>query len=170
MKNFILLVLSFSFFVSCATTTKSTRPSSKTEAISDFDKMREDFDPLTLNDEDIKFEEAENISPTIEEEILNPDRITLKDSLVTGYRVQLIQTTDPEEAKNVERDAILRFDVDVYRIFDPPFYKVRIGDFINWYDAEELQKLALKKGFKEAWVVRTKVDYKKAMQWLEEFQ
>jgi hypothetical protein len=92
----------------------------------------------------------------------------LKDSIGTGYRVQLMQTTEPEEAKDVERDAILRFDEGVYRVFDPPFYKVRVGHFADWYDAEKIQKLAIQKGFREAWVVRTKVNLKKAYKWIDE--
>ncbi|TDI88028.1 MAG: SPOR domain-containing protein [Caldithrix sp.] len=87
----------------------------------------------------------------------------------TGYRIQIIQTTDPEEARNVERDAILRFDEEVYRVFDPPFYKVRVGDFVNWNDAEKVQKVAIRRGFRDAWVIRTKINLKKAYGELEQF-
>lgn len=157
----IVFILIIGFMASCAAPEKTTRPSGKAKEVKGFEKMREDFDPLSLNDDDIKIEEPEANYSTFEEDYVELEQ-TLTDTIGVGYRVQLIQTSDPEEAKDVQKDAILRFDYDVYRVFDPPFYKVRIGDFINWSDAEQVQKLAIQKGYREAWVIRTKVNLKNA--------
>ncbi len=144
-----------------------TTPKTLSTSVKGFENMREDFDPAALDDDDIEVEEFQVGDSGMDDPILNTVEM-LKDSIGTGYRVQLVQTTDPEEAKDVESDAILRFDESVYRIFDPPFYKVRVGDFADWYDAEKIQKLAIQKGFREAWVVRTKVNLKKAYKWIDE--
>ena len=144
-----------------------TTPKTPTTSVEGFENMREDFDPTALDDYDIEVEESQVGYSGMDDPTLNTVEM-LKDSIGTGYRVQLMQTTEPEEAKNTERDAILRFDEGVYRIFDPPFYKVRVGDFADWYDAEKIQKLAIQKGYREAWVVRTKVNLKKAYKWMDE--
>ncbi|MFQ5753045.1 MAG: SPOR domain-containing protein [bacterium] len=168
LKVSVLIVLTFLFYVGCAAPEKVKRPAPETESLKNFELMDEDFDPLKLNDS-IKIEDTDAIDKNYEDVLVNTGEST-KDSMVTGYRVQLIQTTNPEEAKDVQRDAVLRFRDEVYRVFDPPFYKVRVGDFVNWYDAEKLQKLAIQKGFREAWVIRTKVNLNKASQWLDELE
>ena len=81
----------------------------------------------------------------------------------------VMQTEDNENAKDIQRDALLGFsDQEVYSVFDPPFYKVRIGDFVNWHDAEKLQQLAIKKGYKDAWIIPSKINLKRAYQWMDE--
>jgi len=151
----------------CGGTQKVAKDDRADRGVRNFEKMREDFDPTALGDYDIEIEDSELSASSFDEFVFDSEK-SQQDSVGIGYRVQLIQTTDPEEAKNVQRDALLRFDADVYRVFDPPFYKVRVGDFANWYDAEKLQKQAIQKGFREAWVIRTKVNLKKAYKWLDE--
>ncbi|HEX9653601.1 MAG TPA: SPOR domain-containing protein [bacterium] len=132
-----------------------------------FELMNEEFDPLSLKDEDIEVDDV-ILSSSTTVDIAESVESGVKDTLVTGYRIQIIQTTDAEEAKSVQKDAILRFNEDVYRLFDPPFYKVRVGNYLNWYDAEKVQKLAIQKGYRDAWVVRTKVNLKKASRWIDD--
>ncbi|MFQ5824845.1 MAG: SPOR domain-containing protein [bacterium] len=163
----IKIILTLLLFLSCAASEKVQRPVTESGTAKNFDKMNENFDPIALEDDDIKIKESDVSSISFEDKLVREMKAS-EDSMVTGYRVQLIQTTDPEEAKNVQRDAILRFNEGVYRVFDPPFYKVRVGDFINWYDAEKFQELAIKKGFREAWVIRTKVNLKNAYHWMDE--
>ena len=146
---------------------KAVKTSPQTEAqITGFEKMDESFEPRAVLDYDIAIEDLASTSDPQDEYVFSQP--TLEDSVGIGYRVQLVQTADPEEAKNVQRDAIFRFEEEVYRIFNAPFYKVRIGDLINWNDAEKLQKLAIQKGFKEAWIIQTQINLKKAYQWMED--
>ncbi|MFQ5648396.1 MAG: SPOR domain-containing protein [bacterium] len=152
---------------SCGGSQKLKRSPRKSPKINDFGAMREDFNPEDLKDDDIEIEEAYESQTDIDAIVDRPET-TLTDTIGSGYRIQIVQTTDPDEAKNVQRDAILRFNDSIYRIFDPPFYKVRVGDFVNWSDAERLQKLAIQKGFRDAWVVRTKVNLKKAYRWMDD--
>lgn len=162
--NLILSTL-FLLFYSCAAPQKSTR--SESGAVKNFELMNEEFDPLSLREEDIQVEDVA-VSSSAAEEAPESVESAVKDTLVTGYRIQIVQTTDAEEAKNVQKEAILRFNEDVYRVFDPPFYKVRVGNYLNWYDAEKVQKLAIQKGYRDAWVIRTKVNLKKASRWIDD--
>jgi hypothetical protein len=74
-----------------------------------------------------------------------------------GYLLQLLQTEDGQQAREAMKIALIDLDTDVQVVYDPPYYKVRAGRFVNRYDAEQLQKLADEKGYTYAWVVRTPV-------------
>ncbi|MDZ7272242.1 MAG: SPOR domain-containing protein [candidate division KSB1 bacterium] len=78
-------------------------------------------------------------------------------SSVLGYRVQIVSTPFEEVAREVRKEALLKFEEPVYMVFDAPYYKVRVGDCISRFEAEELQQKAMEKGFGQAWVVRTLV-------------
>ncbi len=78
-----------------------------------------------------------------------------------GYHVQLVQTSDKTEAEICRDEANLKFEEEVYFLFEAPFYKVRVGDFLEIEQADVLQALAVKKGFRNAWIVRGKVDLRK---------
>jgi hypothetical protein len=80
---------------------------------------------------------------------------------IAGFRVQLASTRNEEEARAIKRGALLDFEDNVYLTFDNPYYKVRLGDFISRYEANDLQELAIEKGYMEAWVVRTFVSMQK---------
>jgi hypothetical protein len=165
----VILILVACLFLGCASQKPAKRPAAEIGTIKNFEQMNEEFEPTTLPDDDIRIEDV-NVTQTSSEDVTDNPDLAAEDSIVTGYRIQLFQTEDAEEAKNIQKDAILRFNHDVYRVFDPPFYKVRVGDFLNWYDAEKLQKLAIQKGYHEAWVIRTKINLRKATKWMEDLQ
>ncbi len=77
---------------------------------------------------------------------------------IDGYRVQICAIAEEDQARSIQREAMLRFmDQNVYLRYDNPYYKVRVGDCLSRYDAEQLQNLAVEKGFTDAWVVRTRI-------------
>lgn len=125
-------------------------------------KLIEDFDPMTLGDYDFQI----SANSQGETGVLNIDKFlqgvkntdsSSVDEKVPGYRVQIISTRDEAEARAIKRDALLIFDEGVYLTFDDPYYKVRIGDAISRFDANDLQEVAVSKGYLEAWVVRSMV-------------
>ncbi len=152
----------------CAGGKRVSVPKSGGEPVKDFHLMKEDFDPVALKDDDIEIKQPE-ISQRDEKDVFNFSASADRDTVGIGYRIQIVQTTDPEKAKEVMRDAIIRFDHEVYRVFDAPHYKVRLGNFVNWNDAEKVQELAIKKGFRESWVIRTKIDLRKAYKAIDKF-
>ena len=152
----------------CGSSSKVVAPEKPETGIRNFDLMNEDFDPVALNDDDIVLEQK-STSQSASPELTSGSASAAEDSVGNGYRIQLVQTEDNEEAKNIQRDALLSFsDQEVYSVFDPPFYKVRIGDFVNWHDAEKLQQVAIQKGYKDAWIIPSKVNLKRAYRWIEE--
>ncbi|MCG8608523.1 hypothetical protein MJD09_26480, partial [bacterium] len=61
-----------------------------------------------------------------------------------------------DEARSIRRRASRRFDEKVYIVFEPPYYKVRVGNFDNWGEAGKTQKIAKENGFTDAWIVGAK--------------
>jgi len=119
----------------------------------------EKFDPLNLKDFKLDVEPRKTNS----EDVVSVEQLLRGDSVqetlntgreVPGYRVQLISTRDQEEARSVIRNAVISFSENVYREYDNPYYKIRIGDFKSRYNATKLQEKAIEMGFHEAWVVR----------------
>lgn len=121
--------------------------------------LDEDFDPNSLQ------EPASPINPRLKDKVKS-QQIDLSrskpaesiDEQAIGYRVQILQTQDAEEARTVQSDAIVELDAEVYPIFDSPYYKVRVGDFLVRAEAEELLQRVIAKGYKSAWIVRTKIN------------
>ena len=76
----------------------------------------------------------------------------------TGYRIQVLSTELSSKADSLQ-SILARIVTDsVYIAYEVPNYKVRVGDFINRYEAEELQKEIIKLGYRSAWIIRTRVD------------
>jgi hypothetical protein len=76
---------------------------------------------------------------------------------VAGYRVQLYSTTDYYAAVRVRNEAMTRFTEEIIMDFEQPYYKIRIGNYINRQEADEIRMYARTIGYPEAWVIQTKV-------------
>ncbi|RMF56722.1 MAG: SPOR domain-containing protein [Calditrichaeota bacterium] len=127
--------------------------------------LNETFDPLMLEDEDITFPEEVEIPSTGNSEIVpgldtQPAPVE-ENQVVDGFRVQILATKDIDQATMEKKQAEFQFledSVAVYIEFDSPMYKVRVGDFQNRDEAERLRQIARKKGYRGAWIVKTKVN------------
>lgn len=78
-----------------------------------------------------------------------------------GYRVQIFFTESMDEAQkrhdHVQAEVRSK-DYAVYTVFEAPYYKVRVGDFLLKDDAYEAQTwLRNALGYSDAWVVPSKV-------------
>ncbi len=76
-----------------------------------------------------------------------------------GFRVLVFSTDDLEELNEVQ----LRLEDakgihNVYSIFEPPFYKLYIGDFLLLDDANSLRRKLIQLDFKESKVIRTTIN------------
>lgn len=145
----------------CAGSQKATpppEPSEKPEPkVENTTILNEDFDPLSLKEPE--FQIPPKPRPAQNEPQASIDAPAADTSLVQviGYQVQILQTEDAALARAAVRDAALMLATAVDFVFDSPYFKVRAGNFVNRYDAEQLQELALSKGYASAWVVRTMV-------------
>lgn len=62
---------------------------------------------------------------------------------VAGYRVQIYssnhQQLAKQEAIRLEKDMQSKIDVPIYVTYVPPFWKVRVGDFATYTEAQEFK-------------------------------
>jgi len=159
-KIITILLAGLLFF--CAGPSQVQRKKDQTKKKAEQFRMNEDFEPTSLGDYSIKVQEP-RVSKKDVVDIKNilrgneaPDT-TNAGHKVSGYRVQLIATRDEAEARAVLREAVISFEERVYRTFDDPYYKIRVGDCTSRFEADELQQKAAEMGFLESWVVQTMV-------------
>ncbi|MFH1680831.1 MAG: SPOR domain-containing protein [Candidatus Eisenbacteria bacterium] len=86
-----------------------------------------------------------------------PESASLDIRHVSGYRVQVYATREPEKAKAFAESARPHFGEKVYVEYLEPYYKVRLGDCLTREEARLLQDRAKAAGFDEAWVTATLV-------------
>jgi hypothetical protein len=118
-------------------------------------KPDESFNPSELKEPKFKFPLI--IMPG--DKLLGEEakKVISADSTLDGYRVQIISTRYPGKADMLQAQLQDSFPGEVYVIYDPPNYKVRVGNYINRPLAEESQVRLKRMGFRRAWVIRTKV-------------
>ena len=71
------------------------------------------------------------------------------------YRVQLLASTLEEEAESLLEVAMGLFSENVYVEYFEPYYKIRVGDFLEKKEAEVMRERAYELGFVDAWIVET---------------
>jgi hypothetical protein len=76
-----------------------------------------------------------------------------------GFRVLVLTTDNIEEANQIKADVYFSQNTnEVYIDFEPPFYKVKAGDFDNQKTADDLRFKLNQLGYKEAKVIMDKIN------------
>jgi len=76
-----------------------------------------------------------------------------------GYRVLVLTTDNIEEANQIKADVYFSQNSnEVYIDFEPPFYKVKAGDYDNQKTADDMRFKLNQLGYKEAKVVKDKIN------------
>ena len=157
----LMVVLIFSLLVlGCGSTRKLGGKSAEEKYKERPGVINENFDPMRLDREEVQIQRTTNIESKSEDIdlLLQEDNSPQESREVVGYRVQICAVSDEQKAREIQREAILNFiDENVYLKYDAPYYKVRIGDFEKKEDADKIKQIAISRGFKDAWVVRTKI-------------
>lgn len=77
-----------------------------------------------------------------------------------GFRVQVFASKNKERADSLQSVVEKKIDQPVYVSFEVPLYKVRVGDCIDRRSAEKLQSELNNLGYKNAWIIRTRIEPK----------
>lgn len=170
---FVLLVLISFFLSSCATSTgtrygKKETSSEKTHE-SSRKLLKEDFDitsyKTTIDIEDSTLDQQEELTEQLWYRYPeNNDSLKETKSIINqlpGYRV-LVYTSDVlEQAEYVKSDVFFKTKENTYLVFEPPFYKVKAGDFIKYPEAADFSFKLSQLGFSESKVIRDTVNIHK---------
>ena len=90
------------------------------------------------------------------------DSVMVETEVLQGFRIQIFATPNIDEANAMRITAAQRITEDsVYVVFDPPVYKVRLGDFRTRADANQRLGMLVQQGFPDAWVVSDRIIIRK---------
>lgn len=138
-------------------TNSSTDAEEKKEVVEDFD--------ITQYETEIDIEappiSTGKVPPDVWYEYSTSSTDSLRNIIGTtdGYRVQVLSTDDIDEANLVRAEIYEKTSrKEVYIIFEPPFYKVKVGDFTSKTEAEDLRFRLNQLGYTESKVVQETVN------------
>jgi len=151
-RIFIFTIIALSLLTSfgCAAGTVAEHQGKKSKGKS----VQGWFDPLALGDDDIIINGLP--MPSFNSEKEDTSAID-HEAMTEGYRVQIYTTQTLYEADSILVRADSLFLGEAYLRFDPPNYKIRVGNLISRSEAEQLQRYARTAGFPRSWVLRTNV-------------
>lgn len=77
-----------------------------------------------------------------------------------GFRIQVVSTTNRDQAFKIKTDLLIKYPGEkTYVMFQSPYFKVRIGNFLKRTDAEKFRK-DLNKAFPQGvFIVEDAIDY-----------
>ena len=89
---------------------------------------------------------------------LTRDSLRVEEETMQGFRVQIFASQRIDEATLAKQTASQFIVADsLYIVYDPPVYKVRVGDYATRLDANRSLSAIIQKGYPDAWVVTDKI-------------
>ena len=111
--------------------------------------------------------DAVPIAPKILDAIYGKSQLNDLDSLKNirattrnGFRIQLYESSSSEKVNDVIKKYKKKMIDSLYVIFEAPVYKIHYGNFSRKYEAEKIKKQLRQKGFKNIWIVRSRIEQK----------
>ena len=90
------------------------------------------------------------------------DSVVVESEVTQGFRIQIFASGSFDDASAMRQTAVQRLTEDsIYVVFDPPTYKVRVGDFRTRVEANQRLGVISALGFADAWVVGDKITIRK---------
>ncbi|MCK4297177.1 MAG: SPOR domain-containing protein [Candidatus Marinimicrobia bacterium] len=129
-------------------------------------RQNESFDPMELNEPSLPFMDGTmiyEIITDINKPIIMHDfsKDTLHVVEKMGWKVQVFSTRDFYEADTVYKQVLNSFeDEEVEKVFNSPYYKIRVGNCETREEAENLLDKSLELNYYKAWIMRTRVKVK----------
>lgn len=166
-----LLVMIVCTCVACSSSNPDTteQQKSKPEGQKEMKKPLSEYE-ATLDpsqyDEDVEVVVKQKAAEKPASELQIPkDSTVVQETSQLGFRIQLYSTSSIDEAMNMKVNFISKFPGDsVYVVYDPPVYKVRIGDFPSRYEASIKLPSIVNMGYADAWIVPDNIVRRKVVQ------
>jgi hypothetical protein len=164
----IVVALFFAALSGCSSSEHSQKSASSTTTELDhkvpLSQVERSFNPSEYDDEieTIRKQHALERQRTAADR--QEDSVVVESELTQGYRIQIFATGSFDEANAMRQTAVQRLTEDsLYVVFDPPVYKVRVGDFRSRVEANQRLGVISAMGFADAWVVGDKITVRKSV-------
>ena len=160
--------LSFLLLVFAACSGSKPVPESQPDKTPRQQKAPLSYYEATLNpsdfDEDVKPMDQKQVEEGLREELNIPkDSVAVEEEILQGFRIQIFASASIDESNSTRTMALGRLVSDsVYVVYDPPVYKVRVGDFPTRLEANQRLSTLIEKGFPDAWVVPDRIVHRRA--------
>lgn len=121
----------------------------------------------TLNpsdfDEDVSAVlKSDSAGRQIDEVNIPKDSVAVEEEILQGFRIQIFASASIDESNSTRAMALGRLVQDsVYVVYDPPVYKVRVGDYPTRLEANQRLSVLIDKGFPDAWVVPDRIVHRR---------
>ncbi len=94
----------------------------------------------------------------LQQDSIKQDSMKVEQEVVQGFRIQIFSSSNIDEAGSMKALAQQKFPADsIYILFDPPVYKVRVGDYSTRYDAGQRLSQFVELGYRDAWIVPDRI-------------
>jgi len=161
-REFLPLAAAFALFVGirCAGSTETTRGERSSEKDAEgrvAEKYELQFNPADYNP---SVATIQQLAKTDTSGKGGDPKVSETAPLETtpGFRIQVLSTTEIDTANAVKNElSNLPESVGIYVIYDSPYYKVRVGDFLLRPDANQLLKTLIVRGYTDAWIVADRI-------------
>ncbi len=166
--KYLLILISLLLFLFSCTSSKKIIPQDDLN-VKETSGYDERFDPLSLDDDDIVIQASQK-----QEDIPQPqtndhkkkenDQNLESEQEVDGYRIQIYASRSIEGATVAQQKAKDEFgpmNHKVYMIFETPFYKIRIGDFVDRIPAEDILETVKSMDYDQSFLVFGKIILRK---------
>jgi hypothetical protein len=152
-----ILVCALSLFGGCKSSKEAERKTEQKSSLKKFlNKYEKTFDPsdFNLSLDSIRFEEN-HLRASLEASKLVS---VAPPETIPGFRIQVLFTPDIEQA-NQTKDSLsnLLSEEWTYIVYDAPYYKIRVGNYINRTSANLMLRKLVVLGYQDAWIVPDKI-------------
>lgn len=136
------------------TAQRELKPEGQREMKKPLSEYEATLDP-TQYDEDVEIVQKQKAEEKQAPELLIPkDSTIVQEISQLGFRIQIYSTSSIDEAMNIKTNFFAKFPQDsVYVVYDPPVYKIRLGDYPTRYDASIELPAVVNMGYNNAWIV-----------------
>jgi hypothetical protein len=161
------LIAAFAFICSgCGSSSSSTKETSAAPEerehrvlLSRYEKM---FNPSEYDVEITEVQRQHRIEQERAAAERQEDSVVVESTFTQGYRIQIFASGSIDEANAMRMTAVQKINEDsIYVVYDPPTYKVRIGDFPTRSEANQKLAAVVAQGFADAWVVGDRIIQRK---------
>jgi len=112
--------------------------------------------PLPMLDNSLIYEIVTDLKAPLNKPRIPADSVEFVEKM--GWKVQVFSSSDFFLADSVFRDAQRQFvNHEVEKVFNLPYYKIRVGNCITREEAERLLTRAQELRYTDAWVIRTQI-------------
>jgi SPOR domain len=148
-----------------ATGDQKQSPESQKEMKKPLSYYEATLDPSKYEDDVEVVEQKKSEDRDTTELRIPKDSTVVQETSQLGFRIQIYSTSSIDEAMNTRTNVLTKLPRDsVYIVYDPPIYKIRLGDFQTRYDASIELPTIVNLGYADAWIVPDNIVRRKIIQ------